>query len=400
MKKKKSWVKLRHKIINKALNVLLAPYLKIKYGIKIKKHKEKRQYLILANHQTAFDQFFITRAMKNTVYFLASEDLFSNGKVSNFIRWAIAPIPIKKQTSDMRAVMTCMKVAKEGATIGIFPEGNRTYSGKTEYIKPSIVKLVKTLKLPLAFFKIEGGYGVYPRWSDCIRKGKMNAGISNILEPDDYLKLSDDELYNLICRELYVNEAYSDKEYKHKKLAEYLERAIYVCPDCGIVKFKSSGDVLTCTNCGKQVRYLPNKTFEPINCELPFKFVNDWYEYQSEFMNNFDLTPYKEKSAFFDTVDCYEVILYKNKNLLKENITLSAYSDRFELLSNGKLFTTLAFDQIIAVTILGRNKLNFYFGDKTLQFKGEKSFNALKYVNLFYHYLNAKENNDGKFLGL
>ncbi len=399
MKNKKSkWVKFRHKAIIKTLNVLIRPYIQLKYHIKIKKHKDKRQLLILSNHQTAFDQFFITRAFKQNVYFVASEDLFSNGKISNFIRYCMNPIPIKKQTSDMRAVMTCMKVAKEGATIAIFPEGNRTYSGKTEYIKPSIVKLVKALKLPIAFFVINGGYGVYPRWSDCIRKGKMSAGTTKVIEPSDYLNMTDDELYKLICSSLYVNEAKYTGEYKHKKLAEYLERAIYVCPDCGISNFKSGGDVMTCCTCGKSVKYLPDKTLKGINCELPFTYVNDWYEYQADFMNKLDLTPFENKPVFFDKVDCYEVILYKNKNLLKENITLSAYSNRFEL--DCEELQTIDFDKLSAVTILGRNKLNFYFEDKTVQFKGEKSFNALKYVNLFYHYKNLKENNNGKFLGI
>ena len=386
--------------MNKFVNVLLYPYIQFKYHIKIKKHKDKRQCLILSNHQTAFDQFFITRAVKNTVYFVASEDLFSNGKISNFIRWSIAPIPIKKQTSDMRAVMTCMKVAKEGGSIGIFPEGNRTYSGKTEYIKPSIVKLVKALKLPLAFFVIHGGYGVYPRWSDKIRKGKMSAGVTKVLEPSEYLSLSDEELYNLICGELYVNEAKDTGEYKCKKQAEYLERAIYVCPNCGITKFKSQGDKLTCTTCGKSVRYLSNKTFEGVNCEFPFKFVNDWYEYQNDYVNNLDLSGYNEKSVFSDKADCYEVILYKSKNILYENITLSAYSNKFEISKDKDVLLRLDFDDISAVTLLGRNKLNIYYNDRTIQFKSEKSFNALKYVNLYYHYLNLRENNNGKFLGL
>lgn len=109
---------------------------------------------------------------RGPVYYVASEDLFSNGFVSGLLRYAVAPIPIRKQTTDIRSVMNCIKVAKEGGTIAIAPEGNRTFSGRTEYIKPSIVGLVRVLKLPVAFIRIEGGYGVQPRWSDVVRKGK------------------------------------------------------------------------------------------------------------------------------------------------------------------------------------------------------------------------------------
>ena len=38
--------------------------------------------------------------------------------------------------------------------------------------------------------------------------------------------------------------------------------------------------------------------------------------------------------------------------------------------------------------ILGKNKLNVYFGDKVYQLKGDEHFCALKYVNLYYRYKN------------
>ena len=146
-KKQKKWVKLRHKIITKLAYYVLYPIVKLKYGVKINKFKEqgKRAYFIMMNHQTDFDQFFIGCAFKGPVYYVASEDLFSKGFISKLLKYAVAPIPIKKQSTDVRAVMNCIKVAKEGGTSAIAPEGNRTYSGKTEYIRPAIAPLAKNL---------------------------------------------------------------------------------------------------------------------------------------------------------------------------------------------------------------------------------------------------------------
>ena len=61
MAKKKKWIKPRHKIIQAIAKMILWPVCKIKYGITIEKFKEQedRPYLILYNHQPAFDQFFI-----------------------------------------------------------------------------------------------------------------------------------------------------------------------------------------------------------------------------------------------------------------------------------------------------------------------------------------------------
>ena len=206
MKKAKKWVKPRHAIIQKLAKGVMYSIVKSKYGVKIEKCKEKRQRIILANHQTAFDQFFIAYGYKEPLYYLASEDILSNGFISKLLRYAVNPIPIKKQTSDVKAVMNCMRVAKEGASIVIFPEGNRTYSGTTEYMSIAIVKLVKAIKLPLTFFRIEGGYGIQPRWSDKNRKGKMRAYTSKTIEPEEYLNLTDNELYDIIKTNLYVDE--------------------------------------------------------------------------------------------------------------------------------------------------------------------------------------------------
>ena len=81
-------------------------------------------------------------------------------------------------------------------------------------------------------------------------------------------------------------------------------------------------------------------------------------------------------------------------------IGIGLYGDRVEF-SGLDEDMTLMFDDISAVSVLGRNKLNIYYGDKVYQLKGNKRFNALKYVNIYYHYVNIK---DGKpeelFLGL
>ena len=51
--------------------------------------------------------------------------------------------------------------------------------------------------------------------------------------------------------------------------------------------------------------------------------------------------------------------------------------------------------------VLGRNKANIYIGDKVYQLKGDKRFNALKYVHIYYRYKNITKGNEcEQFLGL
>lgn len=401
--KKKKWIRPRHAIVRNLAYAVLYPYSRVKYGIKVTKFKEQgdRPYLILFNHQTAFDQFFVGMAFKGPVYYVASEDIFSMGWVSDILRYVVAPIPIKKQTNDARAVINCARVAKEGGTIAIAPEGNRTYSGVTEYIKPSIVGLIRFLRLPVAFYKIEGGYGVQPRWSDVKRRGTVRCGVSSVMEPEEYKQMTDEELYERICRELYVDEYQIEEHYFHKKSAEYLERAIYVCPDCGLSEFESKGDRITCKRCGKQIRYRSDKKLEGIGFDFPFTTVTEWYGYQIDYVNGLDYTDKTDVLLYEDRVELSEVILYHGKKLLRKDATWRLYGDRFVVDEGTDTELVLPFTELSVVTVLGKNKLNVYHGEKVYQIKGSKRFNALKYMNFYYRFKNLTEEvEDGQFLGL
>ena len=403
MAKRKNWIKPRHKIIQAIAKVILTPICKLRYGITIEKFKEQedRPYLILYNHQTAFDQFFMGISFKVPVYYLATEDIFSMGFVSSLLRFAVNPIPIKKQTTDIGAVMNCIRVAKEGGTICIAPEGNRTYSGRTEYINPAIVSLAKKLKLPIALYKIEGGYGVHPRWSDKVRKGKMRSYVSEVIMPEEYSVMTDEELAKRISDGLFVDEAKADGIFESDFSAEYLERAVYVCPFCGFSEFESHGNEVFCKTCGKTVIYGKDKRITGKGFDFPFEFFGQWYDYQQDFVNGINVMEHTSAPIFRDDVKIKEVILRKNKIPHREKASLSLYGDRIVADEGKENEWKLPFSELSAVSVLGKNKLNVYYGEKVYQITGSKRFNALKYVNIYYRWKNIKEGNEnGKFLGL
>lgn len=398
-----SWVKPRHKVIRAICYPVIWLMTHLRYRIKIDKlpRSKRRQYLIIFNHQTPYDQFFVSLAFPDPVYYIASEDLFSIGFLARMMSYAVAPIPIKKQVTDVVAVKNCMRVAKQGGTIALAPEGNRTYSGRTCYMNPAIAALVKKLRLPVAVFRIEGGFGAEPRWSNNTRKGPVHAYISRIIEPEELKALDNDEVAELINKELWVDEAKADVPYPGKKLAENIERAAYVCPYCGLSKFESKGDVFRCTRCGREGRYLPSKELEGLGYEFPFRFYADWFDYQCDFVRALDLSRYIEKPMFTDSADISRVILYKRKERICKGAALKLYGDRITVQIQGKELWELKFADISAASVLGRNKLNIYYGDNVYQFKGDRSFNALKYVNIYYHYKNTNSGGrHGRFLGL
>ena len=403
-KKQKQWILPRHRVFCAILRAILVPYARLTYNVKAERFREQgdRPYLILYNHQTPFDQFFIGASFyRGPIYYVATEDIFSNGWISSVIRFLVAPIPIKKQSTDVGAVMNCIRVAKAGGTICIAPEGNRTYSGRTEYMNPAIAPLAKKLKLPIAIYRIEGGYGVAPRWSDKVRRGSMRAYVSQVIEPEEYEALTNEELFTRIEQGLYVNEAVADATFRSNARAEYMERAVYVCPFCGLSTFESHGNEVECKTCGRKISYSEDKRLSGVGFSFPFEFMAQWYDYQADFVNHLDLTQHTETPLFRDEARFSEVIVYKRKNLLREQARISLYGDRMVIDEGTENQLIFPFDEITAISVLGHNKLNVYHDKHIYQFKGSKRFNALKYVNLCYRYKNiCRGDINGKFLGL
>ena len=338
--------------------------------------------------------------LKGRVYYMATEDIFSNGWISKVIRYLIAPIPIKKQTTDIRAILNCLKVAKEGGSICIAPEGNRTYSGRTEYMNPSIVSLARKLGMPILLYRIEGGYGSEPRWSDVVRKGPIRVYCHRTIHPEEYAQMTDAELFTAISEALYVDETLDSGEYRHTKLAEYLERAIYYCPSCGLSELESNGDIIKCKKCGREIRYLPNKTLEGVGSDFPYTHVADWYDAQKDYMNSLDVTAYGSSAIYTDRARISEVIVYDRKVPLCKDAEINLCGDRITARGEG-VDLEFPFDETTAVTVLGKNKANIYHGGRIYQLKGSKRFNALKYVHIYHRYKNIiKGDENEQFLGL
>ena len=398
MAQTKTWRKPRHKWVTTFLRSLLGLYVPVKYGITIEKFKEEgnRPYLILMNHQTGFDQFFVALAFRQPIYYVATEDIFSLGWISDVLRWLVEPIPIRKQTTDIQAVKNCIKVAREGGSICIAPEGNRTFHGRTVYMNPAIASLAKKMELPIAIFRIEGGYGVQPRWSDVVRKGRMRSYVKRVIEPEEYREMTSQQLYQLIQQELWVDEARISGEFHHKNSAEFLERTLYTCPFCGLTTLESSGDIIRCTKCGRQVRHLPTKELEGVGFDFPHRFVADWYDAQQEYVSTLDPLTLTEAPLWEERADISRVHAFKYKEPLKKDALVRLYGDRITV--DDREFPL---GSVGAVVVLGKNKVNIYDGQEIFQLKGSKRFNGLKYVNFYHLYKNRKAGEThGKFLGL
>ena len=106
--------------------------------------------------------------------------------------------------------------------------------------------------------------------------------------------------------------------------------------------------------------------------------MTEWYDAQKKFVCNLDLAPYYDIPMYTDNAKVSEVIVYKRKVAIKEDAEIKLYGNRIVVDENTESSIVLSFEEVSAVSVLGRNKLNIYHDRKIYQLKGGKRFNALK----------------------
>ena len=152
--------------------------------------------------------------------------------------------------------------------------------------------MMKFLKIPVVIAHIEGGYGIFPRWADKRRKGRFYGVVYKVYQYDEYKDIPEEELYELICNDLMVDDTKINQSFKSRRSAEYLERVIYNCPTCGFTHFVSKKDILTCKTCNMTLKYNEKLEFVGVNKKAPFKNVNEWYKYQQDELFKINLLYY------------------------------------------------------------------------------------------------------------
>lgn len=370
------------------LYTLLRPFFRLFVWIKFrfigKKYKgpAKGPYLILGNHTINEDPIMVALSFREPIYFVASDMLFSIPIISKIIYYIVQPISKAKYKPDPETVKNMIRVARSGGSIGIFPEGNRTFSGKVMYMPYSISKLIKLLKLPVLFYRLEGGYLTHPRWAKKHRRGKMRGYVSTTWTYDEYKDLSNDEIYQRVVKELAVNDfdmqAIKPRRFRGKHYAEYIERAFFISPETNQIGtiYSDKDDIYDTSS---KLHYRVNKYGLIDNLGDTKHFPNTilWYEHQVEVVDR--LVDQGHSSALFEEeVSAFELL--KRKQIPLSDSKLTLYIDRFTFTLNGELQTWYYQDILPAVQY--SNTLIIYHKnlEKTYFFRGNERFNALKYV--------------------
>jgi 1-acyl-sn-glycerol-3-phosphate acyltransferase len=325
----------------------------------------KEPYIMLANHTFLFDVIHVPLRFKKVPYIVASQTLFTKQPTKFLLTKVAHAIPKSKGTSDIRTAKMLISSIKKGYPLLIFPEGNTTFNGETNYIEESTYKLIKKLKVDVITCTVSGGYLSKPRWALGKRKNRrIEMHYRKAIKKEDLKSMSLEDIQSVIKETLYNN----DYEYqrqamiKHpgKELAKGLENFAYVCPECqAINSIETSGNSIRCNKCDTLGE------IDSYGFIKGFKFDNliDWDQYQKDFKS--DLL-----ESTFSTSG--EILYADYETGLRDKIghVTMTYKEHSFIFS-GDLELSMPLEEVKNPTITLRRNFNFMFRDKAYVVKLE-----------------------------
>ncbi|MFP4431471.1 MAG: lysophospholipid acyltransferase family protein [Spirochaetaceae bacterium] len=244
----------------------------------------KPPYVVLPNHQSAIDPFFVNRFVPAPIHYVVSDSNFRS-RLLSFGLGLVGSIPKTKAVSDLETVKNIVKIKANRGIIGIYPEGQNTWDGATLPIIPSTAKLLKSLKVPVVIAKVQGAFLSMPRWARGIRRGRTRVSFFLGFTPADLKALTAEEIREKMAEHLAHDEFAFQKRvgwtFRSKHRAEYLEMVLFTCPECRKMNtLVSRGNNLRCGNCGYEVTVAPSGFFRRREGPLHFDTILAWNRWQ------------------------------------------------------------------------------------------------------------------------
>jgi len=138
--------------------------------------------IVTPNHQTYADPALVTIPVRRRVYYMAWSQLFEIP-----VR-RLRAFPVRVDSADPSSMREAVRLLTAGHVLMIFPEGERTVTGRVERFKLGAFRLAATLRVPVLPVTIAGGHEAWPPGQVLPRRGRISITYHPPLEPDSALE--------------------------------------------------------------------------------------------------------------------------------------------------------------------------------------------------------------------
>ena len=118
--------------------------------------------LLIANHQSFLDPILVGMCTARPLRYLARRTLFKNAFFAWLIR-ALRAVPIDHEGVGKEGLRTILDQLQAGEAVVVFPEGERTFDGRMQALKPGVHLLIRRTQAPIVPVGIAGAFAAWPR---------------------------------------------------------------------------------------------------------------------------------------------------------------------------------------------------------------------------------------------
>lgn len=278
-----------HRATWTVLRSLYAPWLRMRQRVEAKglAALPEPPFVLMSDHAHSLDAYVIGSFSKAPVRFMANIEGVAPWKA--LAAELVGAYPRRKGSADLAALRRTIALAASGEAIGIFPEGDRSWDGSAQALRPGSARLLKRLGVPLVLARQLGNYLAKPRWADRPRRGPWSVDFS-VFDADEIGRMSEGLVDAIIASALAKNEVKDalreGRIFEGEGLAEGIERLLWRCPSCGSSdRLGGSGDEIGCRRCGARWRVDANQRVMPASAAAlrgpgTILDLKDWHDWQ------------------------------------------------------------------------------------------------------------------------
>ncbi len=158
-------------------------------------YPRKGPVLIVTNHQSFLDPWFVGMATPRQVHYMARDTLFKGG-ILHWLMEVLNSYPVKRGSADLQAIRHTVERLQSGYMVNIFPEGTRSQDGTIGPIAAGVSVILARAKIPVPVVPvvIDGAFECWPRNKKLPHPGRIRILAGKPIPPEELAELSPADL--------------------------------------------------------------------------------------------------------------------------------------------------------------------------------------------------------------